>query len=118
MALNVAYDGLVADVAEIAGAGRAYLTQEAANESQVVNAGARCQPTFLSQMIAELREYLVLRGTRRRWRRWYMPASRNTDSNRFIAGRSPDWMDRSPARYLRYRSVMWSSRSVSFSPHL
>jgi hypothetical protein len=37
----------------------------------MVNDGARCQPAFLSQIITELREYLVLRGTRRRWRRWY-----------------------------------------------
>ena len=62
VALDVAGDVLLADLAEVAGAGRAHLTQEPADDRQVANDGLRRQTAFPSQIIAELPEYLVLRG--------------------------------------------------------
>jgi hypothetical protein len=59
VALDVAGDVLLADLAEIAGAGRAHLAQEATNEWQVANNGPRRQPAFPSQIITEPLEYLV-----------------------------------------------------------
>ena len=48
MALDVARDVSLTDPAEVAGAGRAHLTQEAANERQVANDGLRRQTAFAS----------------------------------------------------------------------
>src|SRR5262245_58283900 len=65
VALDVADDVLSADLAEIAGAGRAHLAQEATTEWQVANDGPRRQPAFPMRIVGELPEYLVLRRDRR-----------------------------------------------------
>ena len=52
--------------------------------------GPWCQTAFSLQIVAELREYLVLRAHRRQRRRRDVPTSRSTDSHRFSAARSPD----------------------------
>ena len=58
VALDVAGDVLLADLAEVAGVGRAQLTQEPADERQVADDGLWRQTAFTSQIIAEPLEYL------------------------------------------------------------
>jgi hypothetical protein len=65
VALNVVGDVLLADLAEVAVAGRAHLVQEPTDHRQVADNGLRRQPAFPSQIIAECLEYLILRGDRR-----------------------------------------------------
>ena len=60
MALDVAVDALLGDVAEIAGAGSTHLAWAAANDWQMGDDGPR-RHTFLPQIITEPLEYLVLR---------------------------------------------------------
>src|SRR5262249_59309817 len=57
------------DVAEMLGAGGAYLSEEAPDHARMSNDGLRRQPTFSPQIVAELREYLVL-WSDPRWLRW------------------------------------------------
>jgi hypothetical protein len=107
---DVAVDALLGDVAEIAGSGRAHLAREAANDWQMGDDGPRRQPAFLPQIITEPLEYLVLGGS---GAGAIMPASRNTDSNRFSAARLDALLPRSMPSY---RATRRSSRSVSFKP--
>ena len=102
VALDVTGDVLLSDLAEVAGAGGAFLAHEPADGRQMADDGLRHQPAFPSQIIAELLEYLLLRGDGRQCRRRDLPASRSTDSNRFNAARSPGWMDCFPALRWRY----------------
>jgi hypothetical protein len=69
MALDVARDVGLADPTEIAGAVGTHLAQEQTDERQVADDGLRRQTAFSSQIIAELLEYLVLRGDLRPGRR-------------------------------------------------
>ncbi|WP_144259606.1 hypothetical protein [Methylocystis sp. ATCC 49242] len=94
----MAGDVLLADLAEVAGAGRAHLAQEPADDRQVADDGPRRQSAFALQIITEIPKYLV-RGA----------ISGSTDSNRFSAARSPGYMDCFPARRWRYCSTMRSS---------
>src|SRR5262249_39279150 len=57
------------DVAEILGAGGAYLSEEAPDHARMSNDGLRRQPTFSPHIVGELREYLVL-WSDPRWLRW------------------------------------------------
>jgi len=69
VALNVTGDVFLADLPELAGAGGAHLTQEPADDRQVADGGLQRQTAFPYQIVAELREYLVLRSDRRQCRR-------------------------------------------------
>jgi hypothetical protein len=63
--LGVAGNILLPDLAEVAGAARAQLTQEPADEPQVADDGPRRQTAFPWRIVAELLEYLVLWDDRR-----------------------------------------------------
>jgi hypothetical protein len=60
MALDVARDVGLADLAEVADAARAHLTQEQANERQMADDGLRRQTSFLPQIVAERLEDLLM----------------------------------------------------------
>jgi len=68
MALDVTRDVGLADPAKVAGAARADLTKEQANERQMVDDGLRRQTSFLPQIEAERVEDLLMR-CERWWRR-------------------------------------------------
>src|ERR1700675_2633316 len=70
VALNVADHVLLADLAQVAGAGWTNLTQKPADRRQVADDGPGSQTPFPLQIIAEILKYLVLRSSRlpRRWR--------------------------------------------------
>jgi hypothetical protein len=69
VALNVAGNILLADLAEVAGASRTHLTQELAYNWQVADNGLWRQTAFASQIAVELFEYLAVRSGRRQCRR-------------------------------------------------
>src|SRR5262245_16315605 len=55
------------DLAEITGAGGAHLAQEPADSWQMIGDSSRRQSAFSLQIVAEIREYLVLRSDPRRF---------------------------------------------------
>lgn len=105
----MAGDVLLADLAEVAGAGRAHLAQEPADDRQVADDGPRRQSAFALQIITEIPKNLVRGAISGSTAGAIAPASRSTDSNRFSAARSPGYMDCFPARRWRYCSTMRSS---------
>src|SRR5262249_31495986 len=62
MTLDVADDVLLADLVEIAGASRAYLTRESADDRQVTDDGLRCQATAVPVSGGPLRRQPLGRG--------------------------------------------------------
>ena len=67
VALDVADDSLWSNVDESAGAGGTRLAKKPANDRLVAEDGLRCQSAFMSQIIGELLENLLIRGHRRLW---------------------------------------------------
>jgi len=72
-----------------------------------------CQTALASQIVAELRKDLLLRGVRWQRRGAIVLAVRRINSHRFSAARSPGWMVCFPPRCRRKRSTTRSSRLVS-----
>jgi hypothetical protein len=62
MAPDVARDVGLADPAEVASAASVHLAQEEPDERQMVDDGSRRQPSFLSKIVAECLEDLLMRG--------------------------------------------------------
>jgi hypothetical protein len=69
MALDIARNVGLADLAEVDGAARAHLAQEGADERQMVDDGLRRQTSFLPQIVAERIEDLLMRCERSQHRR-------------------------------------------------
>jgi len=51
---------ILADPAEVPGAGRTHLTQEPANNMQAADDGLRRQTSFIPQIVAERFDYLLV----------------------------------------------------------
>jgi hypothetical protein len=114
MALDVAGDFLLTDPAEIAGASRAHLTQEPADDRQVADNGLRRQTAFLVQIMLNASKICSCGVSGGNATGTIVPASRSTNSKRLSAAWSPGWIDWLRARRRRYRSTMRSSRSANF----
>src|SRR5689334_13256913 len=69
MAFDVAHDVRMVDLAEVLGAGGAYLTEEPADRGQMPNDARRRQTSLSLKIVAKICEYLVLRRDPR-WFRW------------------------------------------------
>ena len=113
MALDIARNVGLADLAEVDGAARAHLAQEGADERQMVDDGLRRQTSFLPQIVAERVSKICSCGVSGRSIAGAIaPASRSTDSKRLRAARSPGYMDCFLDRCRRYCSTIRSLRSV------
>lgn len=69
VALDVADHILLTDLAEVIGAGEAYLVQKSADRWEVTDDRLRCETALTSQVVGKLGEYLVVRSERWRCRR-------------------------------------------------